>query len=299
MAAKKHAIPDSANETSNLDGEAPDGPESPGAAVVQAIDRGDPVRVAQLLDAGADPDGQTDREEPLLHHAVRRGNPEVVRALLVRGVDPDAVSGGVTALFLAIEGNHDAVLEQLLLAGADPNRRATHSLAEALSIQGPELSRPRLRLLLRHGLDPNVEVFGEPFLYDLLARKRVGCVLLLLEHGAAIDDQRVVAALPGICSLECRALLATLLEHGLDPDVDLLGVPLVARFVEDGDPEGVRLMLDAGASPRARAYGRTLRQLGERLRGSRREDVLAVLDEPRAEPPPRRRRAWRLPPRVR
>jgi ankyrin repeat protein len=101
--------------------------------------------------------------------AVENAQTEVLRALLEAGVEPDAVvplsttiRNRMPLLHLAVHLEHDAVIEVLLAAGADPNRQAT--IAEGsifeeadvtlLMIAAKQRKLARVKTLLAAGADP-------------------------------------------------------------------------------------------------------------------------------------------------
>lgn len=89
--------------------------------LVRAAVAGDVDRLAQLLQAGADPNVVgTDWRAPL-HHAVVLGRLDMVRALVRAGARVDWQDADkVTSLILAAHGNYPEIAEYLILAGADP-----------------------------------------------------------------------------------------------------------------------------------------------------------------------------------
>ncbi|MGQ0699199.1 MAG: ankyrin repeat domain-containing protein [Panacagrimonas sp.] len=76
-----------------------------------------------LLDRGADPNradpaGWT----PLIHATYFNASPEFIDLLVAKGANVNAQNTrGVTALYLAAAGGHEAYVVQLLALGADPN----------------------------------------------------------------------------------------------------------------------------------------------------------------------------------
>lgn len=89
--------------------------------LVRAAAAGDVDRLAQLLQAGADPNVVgTDWRAPL-HHAVLLGRLDMVTVLVRAGARVDWQDADkVTPLILAAHGNYPGIAEYLILAGADP-----------------------------------------------------------------------------------------------------------------------------------------------------------------------------------
>jgi protein DGCR14 len=92
-------------------------------ALVIAVDRDDVATARKLISRGVDVDGKstgdssTDRP---LARAARRGNLEMVAALLDAGANPDwCCCSCVTALHVAIRGQHLVVARRLIEAGAN------------------------------------------------------------------------------------------------------------------------------------------------------------------------------------
>ena len=89
--------------------------------LVRAAAAGDLARLAQLLQAGADPNVVgTDWRSPLIL-AAAQGRLDMVRALVRAGARVDWQDvDKASPLILAAIGNHETVAEYLILAGADP-----------------------------------------------------------------------------------------------------------------------------------------------------------------------------------
>lgn len=92
--------------------------------LLDAAYQGDVTRVAQLLEAGADPDEGNDFGATPLSEAARRGDTAVLKLLLKAGANPkQANAEGETALMtVARTGNVEAA-KLLVKAGADVNAR--------------------------------------------------------------------------------------------------------------------------------------------------------------------------------
>src|SRR3954465_11431454 len=97
------------------------------AALMHAVVRNDPEKIAALIKAGVLLD-ETDEGETALHWAVSRQHTEIVTMLLDAGANPNvADNDGYTPLHdLAEMGDCPparTMLEALLAAGADPSRQ--------------------------------------------------------------------------------------------------------------------------------------------------------------------------------
>ncbi len=90
--------------------------ESLSIALVQAAD-GKPERVAELLAAGADPNGL-----PLLM-AIQSNEPQIVQMMIDAGADVNRPFARTTPLIRAIASGHPLIVRVLLAAGADVNQK--------------------------------------------------------------------------------------------------------------------------------------------------------------------------------
>ena len=94
-------------------------------ALRAAVERGDIVTVADLLDAGADPDLRFSDGDPLLLRAIKRNHGDVTLALISAGADVSAADSiGWTPLMIAVFGGQDDLAAILLEEGADPDRES-------------------------------------------------------------------------------------------------------------------------------------------------------------------------------
>src|SRR5262245_45165448 len=94
--------------------------------LLQASRTGDAAVMDVLLKAGADPKRTHPEGETPLMAASRSGIAPAVRLLIERGVDVNTADTfqQQTALMWAAAEGHDDVVDVLLTAGADPNRKA-------------------------------------------------------------------------------------------------------------------------------------------------------------------------------
>lgn len=95
------------------------------SAFLAAVERGDVVSVAELLEAGADPDLRFADGDPLLLRAIKRNHGNVALALMSAGAKVSAAdSFGWTPLMIAVLGGQDDLAAILLERQADPDRAA-------------------------------------------------------------------------------------------------------------------------------------------------------------------------------
>ena len=186
---------------------------------------GNCVPVARrLLGAGADPEYWAVVNGSLttvLTVAMERFYYEVVAVLLERGADPDANHG--RALSLAVRQGDHALVETMLVHGANPNRR-----------------------------DPGS---GTTALYWALANRDPRMVACLLVHGASphsvvrLRGRRRGRVSPLVCAMKSRLweAVAVLVVHGADPNQSWDGTPALVRAVGTGNQGLVRLLMAHGA----------------------------------------------------
>jgi ankyrin repeat protein len=85
--------------------------------LIQAAD-GDPSWVAELLAAGANPNGM-----PLIM-AIQCGEPAIVQMMIVAGADVNAAFAHTTPLIRAISSSYPDIVDLLIRAGANVNQVA-------------------------------------------------------------------------------------------------------------------------------------------------------------------------------
>ncbi|MCE9637702.1 MAG: ankyrin repeat domain-containing protein [Planctomycetes bacterium] len=178
--------------------------------------------VRSLLDAGAHPDSMGGSGWTALHWAARDGNDPVVELLLTRGADPNApTTQGFTPLHLAAEECRPEAVRRLLAAGADPNRRDQNGAGALLRARA--FNRRDRRRDVWRVLRALCVAGGEPS-----AKNAYG--IAATTHAIGIDAAILVTF----------DRSATAESHGPES-----GLPWL---VLDGDVDGLRARLDAGAS---------------------------------------------------
>ncbi len=157
--------------------------------------------------------------------AAGQGDATGVRAQLARHAAVDGRdSGGRTALTCAIQGGDKAVVEQVLAAGADPNRAGASDpcpdlvngisgtcatpLADAVADGRPDL----VTLLVDHGADPNAGLF------EASVKDDVAITTLLLDRGARPAGTDPTSPLLYDVMYANHGLVDLLLAHGADPN---------------------------------------------------------------------------------
>jgi ankyrin repeat protein len=164
-------------------------------------------------------------DSTLLILALYLGNSRTIQLLLDCGADPNLGTSWDAPLFVALDEDKDryATVELLLHHGANPNLAHTRGTRTRIPLtMAVEHSSTRcVEMLLEHGADPNGSSadFGEP-----------------LAHAVSSDLQEIVCLL---------------LAHGADPNGSNCHRPLHLA-VGRRDESTVRLLLEAGANPKAK-----------------------------------------------
>lgn len=186
--------------------------------LADAVERGDRVRIRELLRsrAGVDapqPDGMT-----ALHWAVFREDLETAERLLKARASVSATNlYGVTPLSIACQNGNGSLVELLLERGADPNT------------------------VLRG---------GESVLMTAARTGRTGPVAALLKRGAAVNakERRGQTALMWAAAEGHTGVVELLLKAGADPAIALPDSGFTAFFIaaREGRGEVVRALLKSG-----------------------------------------------------
>lgn len=159
-------------------------PESP---LADAAMRGDVAGVRSLLSDGAEVNAPRGDGMTALHWAAQRGSVEIARLLIQAGARVDVLTriGDHTPLHVAARAGHEAVIGDLLAAGADVNS-ATATGATALHFASASGRADAIRLLLAGGADADAREpeWGQTPLMFAAAAGRVEAVRALLEGGA-------------------------------------------------------------------------------------------------------------------
>lgn len=163
--------------------------------LVQAANAGDVERVKQLIADGADPNSVDQHGMGTL----LTFNPEVTRFLLDSGANPDVQRNeNISPVIVGVCGDLEC-LGLMLEAGADPNRASDHNGEVALHFVASGECVESVKLLLKHGADPNLRtkpgmrtygfwrdarVKGETPLHRAAAFGSPEVIQLLLDAGA-------------------------------------------------------------------------------------------------------------------
>lgn len=197
--------------------------------------------------------------ETALMIAAERGHRAVVALLLKFGADPNMIDEfRGTALSRAVIGNHAATVAALLKAGADPNLRGYNKETVLRAAASPNVDPRITKLLIAHGGDVNAAAIrGRRALHIAAYRGNIVVAKLLLAAGADIDAANDDHGGPLVCALVHRQskMIDFLLKRGADPlkQPDALGLA-----AWEGMLQTVRKLLAAGFDPNSPAWqGRT------------------------------------------
>ena len=179
---------------------------------------GDPVEVKRLIEKGANVN-YLEKKRPLLGWAAQLENVEVVKTLIQAGADLNSVDGiGQTPLMRAADMGQVAVAKVLLEAKADSSI-ATPSGETAVSLAVKNTNKELIDALLQGGANPN------------------------------IPDKEGVTPLLSALQWESVDVARALLAGKADPNkASELFSPL-SFAINQGNPELVQALLDAGANP--------------------------------------------------
>jgi ankyrin repeat protein len=190
------------------------GPEVQGAsALAYALLTDSPQSAEILLKHGAEldaisgePDAGAKSDGTALQRVIAEGKFDAANWLLDKGAKPDIPSRvlGITPLYQAALQSSDgslALMQRLLEAGADPNRRSgnreigdsqqsdlQNASPLSIAVRSGFKTTEKVRLLLKHGADPT----SDDRLIELLIAndppESLECLKLLVDAGARPDD---------------------------------------------------------------------------------------------------------------
>jgi ankyrin repeat protein len=214
-----------------------------------------PDVVAELLAAGAHPNGGSFGEAPLIA-AAKVGNVGGVKILLTYGADVNASVGssGQTALMWAAARGHDEVVQVLLENGANVDARS--AVTSRMVLHGNRYStdgdydRRAVRRVPQGGNTP---------LLFAVRNGQLESVRRLLAAGAKEKDESAdgTSALVLAAHSGHGKVAAVLVEHGADVNAARTGYTALHAAILRGDRELVAALLRRGANPNARLMSGT------------------------------------------
>jgi len=233
------------------------------ATIHEAIDQGDSVAVAAMLDTNpALIDDRLPNGRSPLHTAAYGGKLNIVELLLNRGADANAATGsGSTPLHGSTLAGYEAIVRLLVENGADINiaNRGGYTPFTNAAMSG---SLPTMRFLVDAGasIEPATDGGIVPLVCAINSGKPEA-VDFLLEAGANPNttqtggENPVMTAVLWILWDPARAgiipeILQNLLEHGADPNISAPnGTTAMTHAAWTNDTAILKILMDGGANP--------------------------------------------------
>ncbi len=180
------------------------------AAFLKKVEAGDADNAALFVEAGIDPSVRSQTGRTAIWIAVEQRHLAVLQALLAAGVAPDEKNAppmeyGKSIVFEAVDTGDAAFVRALVDAKADAkaaNEYGVPPLAEAARTGRLEMCE----ILLKAGADPNAAPAGFPLLYGPVNENQLEVVRLLLKSGAKLGEHKQ-SLVEAAQNPEMRALL--------------------------------------------------------------------------------------------
>ena len=195
----------------------PNGKTTSGTTLLcQAVDNTNSDRVKLLLESGADPNLETERDFPPLHFAIRLPHlgHEFVKLLLAYGANPDGSPNSPGHLLCrAVVDRKDQSLRELIKGGATVNVYNSRFNDTPLGIAATYNDAACARILIEAGADVN----GHPQspntpLGLAIVRQHEKMVALLLENGADVTHKNLIGETPLMLAVQ-RNLNPSIIEE--------------------------------------------------------------------------------------
>ena len=164
---------------------APEAPITNGASVADAAMGGDVVTLRALLEQGSDVNARFGDGMTGLHWAARKGDAAIAEVLIGADLEATTRIGAHTPLHVASAAGRASVVQELLLAGANPNAMTTTG-ATPLHFAAASGNALAVAALVEHGANVNAAEpqWGQTALMFAAAAGRTEVVEVLLEGEA-------------------------------------------------------------------------------------------------------------------
>jgi len=231
-----------------------------------------PEIVRVLLGTGTDVNTEDLFGRTPLSYAAERGDPVIVELLLNAGADPNSGKRDAPVFCAIMQGNTNS-LELLLRAGANPNLAGEfnlsvdHSTTDFMNHSGHLTPLwmavcldqfPMVQMLLKFKADPNnSETDGRSLLFSVLSHTNI--LEALLDAGANVDpigaDENQWTPLSAAANQNNASAVEILLKHGANPNLrDRNGfTPLHWAVYPLADSKVFELLLANNADPNVRS----------------------------------------------
>lgn len=221
--------------------------------VADAVMLGDKPAVRALLEKKADVNATQVDGTTALHWAVQANDLEMTEMLLKAGARVSAANHlGATPMLLAAMNGSAAILERLVLAGADPNMPLSQTADTALMMAARTGKVDAVRVLLDHGAKVNAKETwgGTTALMWAVSERHPEVAKLLVERGADVNAKSNFVPSASGRGFEGTAPVAPKSNQTTEEFASGWMTPLLFAAREN-DLESARVLIQAGADVNA------------------------------------------------
>jgi ankyrin repeat protein len=222
-------------------------------AVADAAMRGDNSAVRALLNKKADANAPQIDGTTALHWAVRANDLELTDMLLKAGARVSAANeSGATPMQLAALNGNAAMIERLIVAGADPNAPLSQTADTALMMTARTGKLDAVRVLLDHGANLNAKETwgGTTALMWAVSERHPDVAKLLVERGADVNAKSYFVPAASGRGFEGTAPAPPKPDQKVEEFASGWMTPLMFAARED-DLGSARILIQAGADVNA------------------------------------------------